>query len=73
MISKIVHFMEIGIWEIWLRDPSTFKGFLIRCLQALLLSLREFMKNGEQRRASVLTYYSLLNLYRDICIVKKAF
>lgn len=62
MISKIAHFMEKGIWEIRLTDLSPVKAFFVRCLRVVLLALRGFMKNGGQKTASVLTYYSLLNL-----------
>ena len=62
MISKIAHFMEKGIWEIRLKDLSPVKAFFVRCLRVVLLALRGFMKNGGQKTASVLTYYSLLNL-----------
>jgi len=62
MISKIAYFMEKGIWEIRLTDLSPVKAFFVRCLRVVLLASRGFMKNGGQRSASVLTYYSLLNL-----------
>ncbi len=62
MVSKTAYFMEKGIWEIRLKDLSPVKAFFVRCLRAFLLALRGFMKNGGQKTASVLTYYSLLNL-----------
>jgi membrane protein len=62
MISKIIHFFRKGVWEIRLKDVPPFKAFAIRCLRVILLALNGFMNNGDQKTASVLTYYSLLNL-----------
>ena len=62
MISKIIHFFRRGVWEIRLKDVPPFKAFAIRCLRVVLLALNGFMNNGDQKTASVLTYYSLLNL-----------
>jgi len=62
MISQIKHFFEKGIWEIRLKDLSPVKAFLVRYLRVILLALQGFMKNDGQKSASVLTYYSLLNL-----------
>ena len=62
MISHILYFFEKGVWEARLRDLPPVKAFLLRCLRVILLALRGFIGNGGQRSASVLTYYSLLNL-----------
>ena len=62
MISKILYFFEKGIWEIRLKDLPPVKAFLIRYFRVVLLALYGFMRNGDQKTASVLTYYSLLNL-----------
>ncbi len=62
MISKILHFVREGVWEVRLKDLPPWKAFSVRCLRVVLLALRGFMKNGDQKTASVLTYYSLLNL-----------
>jgi membrane protein len=62
MISQILFFIKKGVWEVRLRDLPPAKAFLLRCLRVALLALRGFVKNGGQRSASVLTYYTLLNL-----------
>jgi len=62
MISKILHFIREGVWEIRLKDIPPFEAFAIRCLRVVLLAFNGFMKNGDQKIASVLTYYSLLIL-----------
>ena len=62
MISRILHFFREGIWEIRLKDIPPSRAFAIRCLRVILLALKGFLNNGDQKTASVLTYYSLLNL-----------
>lgn len=62
MISRILKFMKKGIWEIRLRDLPGVQAFFIRCLRVVLLAFQGFIKNGGEKSASVLTYYSLLNL-----------
>ena len=62
MISQILFFFKKGVWEVRLKDLPPAKAFLLRCLRVILLALRGFMKNGGQKSASVLTYYTLLNL-----------
>ncbi len=62
MISRILHFVEKDLWEIRSKDFPPIKLFLIQCLRVVILALRGFMKNDGQKTASVLTYYSLLNL-----------
>jgi membrane protein len=62
MISQILFFFKKGVWEIRLKDLPPAKALFIRCLRVVLLALRGFIKNGGQKSASVLTYYSLLNL-----------
>jgi len=62
MISQILYFYQKGVWELRLRDLPPVKALLIRCFRVVLLALRGFIKNGGQKSAAVLTYYSLLNL-----------
>jgi len=62
MISQILFFFKKGVWEIRLKDLPPAKAFLLRCLRVALLAFQGFMKNGGQKSASVLTYYTLLNL-----------
>ena len=68
MISRIIHFFKTGIWEIQLKNLSTAKGFLIRTLRIFVLALQEFRKDGCEKTASALTYYSLLNIVPVIAV-----
>jgi membrane protein len=62
VISRIIQFFKIGIWEIRLKDLSPGKAFFLRCLRVPLLAWQEFSKDGCAKDASALTYYSLLNI-----------
>jgi len=62
VISQIIRFFNIGIWEIRLKDLSPGKAFFLRCLRVPLLAWQEFNKDGCAKDASALTYYSLLNI-----------
>jgi membrane protein len=68
MVSRIIHFFKTGIWETRLKNLSPAKGFLIRTLRIFVLALREFRKDGCQRSASALTYYSLLNIVPVVAV-----
>ena len=69
MISKIRHFLNIGIWEIRLTEINPFKAFLIRWLRVFLFASREFYQDKCPERASALTYYSLLSIVPVIGLV----
>lgn len=62
MISSLLRFLEKGLWEIRLKDLSPLKAFFVKSLRIVLLGARGFLKDRCQKTASVLTYYSLLNL-----------
>jgi membrane protein len=62
MIAGIVHFFKAGVWEIRLKDLPSIKAFLVKTLRILLLASRRFITDNCQQTASVLTYYSLLNV-----------
>ena len=68
MISRIIHFIQTGIWEIRLKDLSPLKAFFIRYLRIILLASRGFLKDHCQKTASVLTYYSLLNIVPVVAV-----
>ena len=69
MISKIRHFLSIGIWEIRLTEINLFKAVLIRWLRVFLFASREFYQDKCPERASALTYYSLLSIVPVIGLV----
>ena len=62
MIARIIHFFEAGIWEIRLKDLPSIKAFFVRALRIILLASRRFVTDNCQKTASVLTYFSLLNI-----------
>jgi membrane protein len=62
MIARITHFFETEIWEIRLKDLPSIKAFFVKALRILLLASRRFVTDDCQKTASVLTYYSLLNV-----------
>jgi membrane protein len=69
MLKRILHFMNVGIWEIRLKDLPLIKALPIKVLRVVILAARGFMKNGCQKKASVLTYYSLLNIVPIVAVV----
>ena len=62
MISRIVHFIRSGIWEIQLNGLPAVQRFLVRYLRVTLLAVSGFYRDGCTLRASALTYYSLLSV-----------
>lgn len=68
MIARIIHFLEMGIWEIRLRDLPSIKAFFVRALRIILLASRKFVTGDSQKTASILTYYSLLNIVPVVAV-----
>jgi membrane protein len=68
MISRIVYFFKTGIWEIRLKDLSPLKAFFVKSLRVILLGSRGFIRDNCQKTASVLTYYSLLNIVPVVAV-----
>ncbi len=68
MFSQMVKFFNTGIWEIRLKDLPPIKALGIGYLRVFLLASKEFFKNRCQRTASVLTYYSLLNVVPVVAV-----
>jgi len=68
MISRLIHFFKTGIWEIRLKDLPLIKAFFVRALRILLLASQGFIKDHCQKTASVLTYYSLLNIVPVVAV-----
>jgi len=62
MISRIINFMKTGIWEIRLKGLSPVKALFVRYLRIVILAVHEFRKDDCSRRASALTFYTLLNI-----------
>src|SRR5512137_2539077 len=68
MISRLLYFFKTGIWEIRLKNLSPLEAFLLKYLRITLLSSRGFMRDNCQKTASVLTYYSLLNVVPVVAV-----
>jgi membrane protein len=62
MVSRFLAFFNTGIWEIQLKNLSPIKAFSVKYLRIILLAARGFLRDHCQKTASVLTYYSLLNV-----------
>ena len=69
MISKVIHFLETGIWQIRLKDLSAAKRFPLRYLRVGLLAIQNFYKDECHLKASALTYYSLLSVVPIVALV----
>ncbi|HMK75190.1 MAG TPA: YihY/virulence factor BrkB family protein [Thermodesulfobacteriota bacterium] len=68
MVSRILNFFKIGIWEIRFKDLPPVKTFFVKYLRIILLSSSGFMRDNCQKTASVLTYYSLLNVVPVVAV-----
>jgi membrane protein len=68
MVSRILTFFKTGIWEIQLKGLSPIEAFFFKYLRIILLALRGFMRDHCQKTASVLTYYSLLNIVPVVAV-----
>ena len=68
MVSRFLTFFKTGIWEIQLKNLSPLKAFSVKYLRIILLASRGFMRDNCQKTASVLTYYSLLNLVPVVAV-----
>jgi membrane protein len=69
MIAPINQFIRRTLWEIRLKDLPPAKAVLFRSLRTLVLAGRGFLKDDCQKQASILTYYSMLNVVPLIAVV----
>ena len=69
MLKRILHFINVGIWEIHLKNLPPVKALPIKILRVVILAVQGFMKDDCQKKASVLTYYSLLNIVPIIAVI----
>jgi membrane protein len=69
MISQVIRFINTDIWKIRLKNLSPPKAFFVKSLRIIILAARGFVKDNCQKTASVLTYYSLLNVVPIIAVV----
>jgi membrane protein len=68
MLSQITDFVKTGVWEIRLNDLNPLEAFAIKYLRIILLASQGFVKDHCQKTASVLTYYSLLNVVPVVAV-----
>jgi membrane protein len=68
MVPRILNFFKIGIWEIQLKNLPSIEAFFIKYLRMILLASRGFFRDNCQKTASVLTYYSLLNVVPIVAV-----
>jgi membrane protein len=62
MISQITDFLRNGIWKIDIEKYPAVKAWPLRILRIAIMAAVRFRKDDCERTASVLTYYSLLNI-----------
>lgn len=62
MISKVLYFFKVGIWEVRQTDLSRGRALSVKVLRVVLLAVRRFLADDCKKTAAVLTYYSLLNV-----------
>ncbi len=60
--SRILRFVETDIWEAGFKGLPRTRAVPLKCLRILVLAARGFVKDGCQKSAAVLTYYSVLNI-----------
>ena len=61
MISRIIQFATTDIWKFQLKNLSFIRVFFIKYFRVLVLAIWGFRKDECPRRASALTYYSMLS------------
>ena len=68
MVSRILTFFKTGVWEIQLKNLPPIQAFSVKYLRIILLASRGFMRDNCQKTASVLTYFSLLNVVPVVAV-----
>ena len=58
-----------GIWQAPIEGLPLIKAYSIRCLRIVILAVRKFIQHDNSRTATVLTYYSLLNIVPLFAVV----
>lgn len=61
-ISRIIHFFNEEIWRIRAEATTKRQFFLIRAIRILSISIKGFINDKCQLKASALTFYSLLSV-----------
>ncbi|HOW55800.1 MAG TPA: YihY/virulence factor BrkB family protein [Syntrophorhabdaceae bacterium] len=69
MISQAIDFFRKGIWEVRLDRLSKARAYVIGTIRIFLMAGGNLEKNDCQRNATVLTYYSVLNIVPLFAVV----
>jgi membrane protein len=69
MVDRIVNFINNEIWNFQLHELGPAKAFLIKTLRIVILAIHGFKKDDCPRRASALTYYSLLSFVPILAMI----
>lgn len=69
MISQAIDFFRKGIWEVRLDRLSKARAYVIGTIRIFLMAGSNLEKNDCQRNATVLTYYSVLNVVPLFAVV----
>lgn len=69
MTAKVVRFFQATIWDMRLADLPFPKAALVRGVRIVVMAVQRFQADHCQRNASVLTYYSLLNIVPLFAVV----
>ncbi len=68
VIERITHFFKEGVWEVRLKELHSPNAFFIKALRISLMASRRFVTDNCQKTASVLTYYTLLNIVPVVAV-----
>ena len=68
-LKKIIDFLKTGIWEMGLDGLSSLKVRTIRFLRTFLIAVSGFIEHRSTAQASILTYYSVLNIVPLVAVV----
>lgn len=69
MTAKIIAFFTTGIWRISLEGLPLVGAFGVRYLRIITIAVRKFIQHGSSKTATMLTYYSLLNIVPLFAVV----
>jgi len=67
--GKIIHFLKAGIWEMDLEGLPPMKARAVRFLRTFLVAVTGFVGHRSTAQASILTYYTVLNIVPLVAVV----
>jgi membrane protein len=62
LLSRIIHFITIEIWQIRIDSLTLSKALIVKPLRVIILAVRGFDENNCSLKASALTFYTLLSI-----------